>query len=894
MWGRRGCALGGRSSRRVSALGVVLWGLATVMAACGGGESDGDGGTPVNSAPVADAGRTQRVMIPAPEVTLDGSRSSDADGDSLTYRWTLATPPGSVAVLRGETTVSPTFGAATPGTYVASLVVNDGKQDSAPSAVTITVWAPPPFADAGGAQVVVPGSRVTLNGSGSRPYLGTSLTYRWELTARPSGSAAALVGATTVAPTFVADLPGTYVASLVVNDGQDSLPSSVTITAAPAAALSRPVADAGPAQNVTAGALVTLDGSRSRAAGGGPLTYGWSLRTPQGSAAVLTGATTARPTFTPDLAGTYLASLWVTDERLYRGYAEVFISVAPPATSCTSGGGGNATTLPAEPTLKVQVQLVKVFRFSWADVPGATEYRLLEDPDSASGYRQVASIAPGVCSHELQVSLPLRVNASYVLQACNAAGCASSAVATVTRAALNHGVGTFSASNGSFNDQFGSVALSADGDTLAVGASGESSGATGINGDQLDTSKPRSGAVYVFARQGGRWAQQAYVKAGNTEALAGFGVALALSADGRTLAVGAPVESGGAGAAYLYVRNGTTWAQQARLQASNPGATDLFGLALALSGDGNTLAVGARNEDGGSTGVEGDQADNSAPESGAVYVFTRSGTAWGQQAYVKASNTGAGDGFGWALALSGDGSTLAVGAPGEGSSATGINGDQADNSADSSGAVYVYSRTGAAWAHQAYVKASNTGKYDFFGGALTLSADGATLAVGAPYEASSATGVGGDQGDNSAPASGAVYVYTRVGITWTQQAYVKASNAQASDVFGEALALSGNGATMAVGARYEDSGATGINGDQSDNSAAASGAVYLFGRSGASWTQKAYVKALSVAAPGSYARDAFGTSVAISTNGETLAVGSIQLGTGEIAGTPLSGTAYVY
>lgn len=847
------------------------WALVLIAAACGGGDNGSDGNGESNAPPVADAGPAQRVMIPAPEVTLDGSRSSDADGDHLTYRWTLITPPGSQAMLRGATTVSPTFGAAVPGTYVASLVVNDGKRDSAPSTVTITVWAPPPFADAGGAQVVVPGSRVTLNGSGSRPYLGTSLTYRWELTARPSGSAAALAGATTVAPTLITDLPGSYVASLIVNDGQDSLPSSVTITAA--AALSRPVADAGPAQNVTAGALVTLDGSRSRAAGGGPLTYGWSLRTPQGSAAVLAGATTARPTFTPDLAGTYLASLWVTDERFYRGYAEVFISVAPPATSCTSGGGGNATTLPAEPTLKVQVQLVKVFRFSWADVPGATEYRLLEDPDSASGYRQVASIAPGVCSHELQVSLPLRVNASYVLQACNAAGCASSAVATVTAADLNHGVGQFNASNGSADDAFGRVALSADGNTLAVGAYGESSGATGINGDQLDRSKRQSGAVYVFARVGGRWTQQAYVKAGNTEALARFGDALALSADGHTLAVGAQSEAG-VGAVYVYARNGTTWAQQARLQASNAGAVDIFGWAVALSGDGNTLAVGAPYEDGGSTGIDGNQADNSAPESGAVYVFARSGTAWAQQAYVKASNTGTGDLFGWSLALSGDGSTLALGAPGEDSGATGIDGNQGDTAAVSSGAAYVFSRTGAVWTQQAYVKASNTGSGDFFGAALTLSSDGATLAVAAPYEASSAIGVGGDQNDNSAQRSGAVYVYRRGISTWAQQAYLKASDAQQGDTFGESISLSADGAVLAVGAPRK--------------------AVYLFGRSATSWAQRAYVKALGSAAPGSYVLDAFGTFVAISTNGETLAVGSRQIGLGELSGTTLSGSAYVY
>jgi hypothetical protein len=113
---------------------------------------------------------------------------------------------------------------------------------------------------------------------------------------------------------------------------------------------------------------------------------------------------------------------------------------------------------------------------------------------------------------------------------------------------------------------------------------------------------------------------------------------------------------------------------------------------LALSGDGNTLAVGADREDSAAIGVNGDQADNNARFAGAVYVFARdTGGVWTQQAYVKSSNTDAGeDFFGQSMALSGDGNTLAVGAFGERSAATGVNGDQADNSASVAGAVYVF------------------------------------------------------------------------------------------------------------------------------------------------------------------------------------------------------------
>jgi hypothetical protein len=247
-----------------------------------------------------------------------------------------------------------------------------------------------------------------------------------------------------------------------------------------------------------------------------------------------------------------------------------------------------------------------------------------------------------------------------------------------------------------------------------------------------------------------------------------------------------------------------------------------------LSADGSILAVGAEHEASTATGIGGDQADNSAPGAGAVYVFARGGGVWSQQAYVKASNTDEGDGFGRGVALSADGSVLAASAWFERSRATGIGGDQADNLAPSAGAVYVFTRSGATWSQQAYVKASNTNASDYFGGSLALSADGAILAVGAECEASAATGIGGDQADNTTAYAGAAYVFTRSGATWSQQAYVKASNTGASRWFGSALALSMDGSTLVVNAPFEGSSATGINGDQLDDFANSSGAVYVF------------------------------------------------------------------
>jgi len=431
-------------------------------------------------------------------------------------------------------------------------------------------------------------------------------------------------------------------------------------------------------------------------------------------------------------------------------------------------------------------------------------------------------------------------------------------------------------------NQFGySIALSADGSTLAVGAVGESSASTGINGNQADGSVQLAGAVFVFTRSGGTWVQQAYIKASSTDEFDEFGYSVSLSADGSTLVVGAPFEDSaatgidgdpvnnaadGAGAAYVFTRSGTTWSRQAYVKASNTGAHDSFGFGVAVSADGTTVAVGAPFEASAATTVNGDQSDDSANDSGAVYVFTRSGATWSQQAYVKTASFGGI--FGSSVALSADGSTLAVGANLESSAATGINGTPGGFGALGSGAAYVFTRSGTSWSQQAYVKASNTDANDRFGNAVALSGDGSTLAVSAVAEASAATGINGNQADNSTAGAGATYVFARSGTAWSQQAYVKASNTGANDSFGTSVTLSGDGSTLAVGAFAEASAATGINGNQADNSATGAGAVYVFGRSGATWSQRSYVKASNTGV-----NDSFGWSLALPADGSMLAVG---------------------
>ncbi len=427
------------------------------------------------------------------------------------------------------------------------------------------------------------------------------------------------------------------------------------------------------------------------------------------------------------------------------------------------------------------------------------------------------------------------------------------------------------ASNTGAGDLFGStVAIS--GDTMVVGAYGESSNATGVNGNQGDDGASTAGAAYVFVRSGGTWTQQAYLKASNAQAGDVFGWSVAISGD--TIVVGAYSEDSNAtgvngnqadnsadtpGAAYVFIRNGTTWTQQAYLKASNTQNSDLFGYFVGISGD--TVVVGAPGEDSNASGVNGNQADDSAGNAGAAYVFVRSGTSWTQQAYLKASNPDADDYFGFRVALSGN--TVVVGAYVEDSNATGVNGDQADNSAANSGAAYVFVRSGTTWTQQAYLKASNAGSGDLFGSSVAISGD--TVVVGAYYEASNASGVNGNQANNSTGGAGAAYVFVRSGTTWTQQAYLKASNPGLYYSFGYSVAVSGD--AVVVGAPSEPSGASGVNGNQADNSANGAGAAYLFERSGATWTQQAYLKASNP-----QIADSFGRSVAVS--GTTVVAGA--------------------
>ena len=306
-----------------------------------------------NSAPVSNAGPNQNVNQGA-VVYLDGSASTDSDKDALTYRWSLVIKPtDSTAVLLFPNSPNPKFTADKSGAYGLGLVVNDGKTDSALGVITVTAFSAntPPVAAAGANQNVALNTLVSLNGSGSTDANADPLTYKWALIFKPTNSAADLSSKTIVNPTFTVDVSGTYVASLVVNDGKlDSEASVVSIIAT--ATNSAPVANAGVAQSVVTGATATLDGTGSTDANGDTLTYSWILSAPTLSSASLSSSTSSKPTFTADVTGTYVASLIVNDGKANSAVASTRVTAAPANTApVASAGSAQTVTVTATVTL---------------------------------------------------------------------------------------------------------------------------------------------------------------------------------------------------------------------------------------------------------------------------------------------------------------------------------------------------------------------------------------------------------------------------------------------------------------------------------------------------------------------------------------------------------------
>lgn len=639
------------------------------------------------------------------------------------------------------------------------------------------------------------------------------------------------------------------------------------------------------------------------------------------------------------------------------------------------------------PSVKVEAQNPKQLTFQWSAVEGATYYKLFKHDKAVGGVTQVGgNLTATQATDEIGVHVHDWVNNYYYVEACDAADvCNKRSDFTFTATEMIKAIGYLKASNGESFDSFGwSIAISADGKTLAVGAPAEDSKAIGANGDQTNNDSNNSGAVYIFVKENGIWVQEAYLKASNTEqpnlnsnrVLPNdrFGYKVALSDDGNTLAVSALLEDSissgvncnqdnfeqriynssdptqstfaavenNSGAVYVFTRANKEWTQDAYVKSIYYAEELRFGETIALSGDGKTLAIGATSDSLVASGVIAYQA-SSQPEcivyypsstsssvssssvsssslssssasstsstssykggngSGAVQILVRKENGWVQQALLKNSNAEQGDAFGTSIALSTDGNTIVVGAIGEDSQAKGVNGNQADNSCYypdggglyvldlacedayferyglNNGAVYVFTRANAAWTQEAYLKPATTFFTTLFGSSVDISGDGNTLVVGAKGDTTDSVDTSNKDAIDKAKVqevakqlgSGSAYVFGRSGTTWSQQAYLKPSTITLAGEFGGDVSVSHDGNTIAVGSYREASNSKGVNGDQGDASAEGAGAVFVFTRSNSVWAQQSYVKASNTEK-----NDRFGLNVDLSGDGKTLAVGA--------------------
>lgn len=366
------------------------------------------------------------------------------------------------------------------------------------------------------------------------------------------------------------------------------------------------------------------------------------------------------------------------------------------------------------------------------------------------------------------------------------------------------------------DDRFGS-SVAIDGNTLVVGAPFEDS--PDAASAELNT-RTDSGAAYVFVFRNNAWRLLAILKASDAKACDGFGTSVDIQGD--TIIVGAPglltppslpqncTSFTQPGSAYIFKRSGLAWNEAAILKASNAGVGDQFGETVAV--DQTTIAVGAIGE------------DTTFSNSGAVYVFGLNATGqWSEQAFIKGSQPLVDDAMGTSLALQGE--TLVVGAPNTITAQPG----------GPSGSVYVFSRdANGRWTEQARLTASNAATGDEFGKSVALFDD--FLAVGAWLEDSNQ--VAGRPGNGILSDAGAVYVFSRAGVKWTEEQILKASNADANDWFGNNLVLQGK--TLAAGAIGEDSN---LNSGLSGNGATNAGAVYIWERIAGVWEQKKVLKA---------------------------------------------------
>ncbi|MFD1016028.1 T9SS type A sorting domain-containing protein [Winogradskyella rapida] len=432
------------------------------------------------------------------------------------------------------------------------------------------------------------------------------------------------------------------------------------------------------------------------------------------------------------------------------------------------------------------------------------------------------------------------------------------------------------ASDGAVSDYFGySVAI--DGDYAIIGASYDDDGASA------------SGSAYIFNRSGNSWTEQTKLTASDAAATDYFGYSVAIDGDYAIVGAYNNAHAGyRSGSAYIFVRSGNSWAEQAKLTASDGVTSDYFGCSVAIAGD--SAIVGAYLD------------DDAGSSSGSAYIFMRSGNIWTEQAKLTASDADGADQFGYSVAITGD--SAIVGAYGN------------NDAGSSSGSAYIFKRLGNSWTEQSKLTASDADVFDYFGWSVAIAGDSAIIGAlrnsdagtdsGSAYffeletpeppadinwneiiNTTASDGVANDEfgfsvaidgdyaivgarfNDDAGPASGSAYIFTRSGNSWTEQTKLTASDGAALDFFGWSVAIAGD---YAIVGAY-----------QNDDAGSSSGSAYIFTRSGNSWTEQVKLTASDAAA-----EDLFGQSVAIA--GDYAIVGAYE---NDDAGGE-SGSAYIF
>ena len=321
------------------------------------------------------------------------------------------------------------------------------------------------------------------------------------------------------------------------------------------------------------------------------------------------------------------------------------------------------------------------------------------------------------------------------------------------------------ASDGDKNDFFGqAVSMSNSGSTVVVGAPG----------DDVQGTRQR-GSAYVFRRSGGSWSQDGHLVGEGIEGngYPELGKSVAVSADGDTVLAGVPGDydpnGSYAGSTCVFARSSGSWSQQAKLAAGDGNEEDFFGRSVAMANDSSTVAVGAPDEE-----------DPNGSESGAVYVFVRSGGGWSQTAKLTAGDGDERDFLGRSVSISGDGSTVIAGADRD-----------EDPAGDASGSAYVFGRSGGSWTQQVKLAADDGDASDRFGTAVSISETGSTVVVGA------------DRDDSTGKNAGSAYAFARSDGSWSQQAKLVASEGNKDAEMGASVSVSADGTMALVGAPWE-------------------------------------------------------------------------------------------